>query len=184
MQRKQLIFVTVGLLLIVAVSGGIYLYYQLDRVAKSLARPGIIYANIDAGAEMNDAVINGTAGDSNDYTASGSSSYKTPSYSSSSTGTLHTGANGAIVNGVQQKVDRPIDNKDLIKAGLIVLQRLDSDEIAYLFRVGSQDKYTKEDLQQVQKVLKTKLTDEDIAVLKELGEKYGKKLQVLDEEIK
>lgn len=179
---------TVGLLLIVAVSGGIYLNYQLDRVVKSLSRPGILFTDAEPGAVADDIDTDNTVDGSSKYTEPGSSSIapgKMPGQAqsgSSSSGTLNAGANGAIVNGVQQKVDRPIENKDMLKAGLIILQRLDSNEISYLFRVGSQDNYSKEDLQQVQKVLKAKLTDKDVEVLKTLGEKYGKRLRVLDEE--
>lgn len=192
-KRKQVIFVTVGLVLIFVVSGGIYLNYQLDRVVKSLSRPGLLFVDTETTAGMDDTDITNPADGTSDGADSGSSSDipgtsgtpgKIPGGSSAS-GTIDTGTQGVIVDGVESKVGRPIENKDLLRAGLIILKRLDRNEISYLFEVGSQDNYSKEDLQQIRKVLKSKLTDEDIAVLQALGSKYGKTLKVLgDEEIK
>lgn len=185
MKQKQRIFVAVGLILIIAVSGGIYVNYQLDRVVKSLSRPGILFVDtvstIGTGNTETGSTAGGTGGNT-DSDSSTSAPGKTHGGSSSSPGKIDAGTQGAIVDGVEQKVGRPIENKDLLKAGLIILKRLDRNEISYLFQVGSQDNYTKEELQQVQKVLKSKLTEEDIAVLNALGDKYGKKLYVLDDE--
>ncbi|MGE5458878.1 MAG: hypothetical protein ACM3NJ_00350 [Methanobacterium sp.] len=187
MKTKQKIFVAVGLLIIIVVSAGIYINYQLDHLVASLSKPGILFTDVDynpptdeVGADASDNGTN-TSGEPTDV-KNGTASVNTPSGNASS-GTVQNNDQGDIVNGVQNKLNRPLEKKDVLKAGLIIIRRLNSSEISFLFRVGSKNSYTQEEFDQVRSILRTKLTNEDIAVLKELGRKYGKELRVLDENI-
>jgi len=88
-------------------------------------------------------------------------------------------SNTEIVGSVQQQVDKPIEKSDLLEAGLIVIRKLSPDEINFMFGF-SDNSYTTEELTEVRKVLLSKLNDKDIKTLRSLGQKYGKKLDILD----
>ena len=84
---------------------------------------------------------------------------------------------------MQEKLDRPLEKKDLLKAGLIILRKLDKEEINYLYRVGTQDSCTREELRRVREILLGKLSPQEISTLKEIGAKYGKQLRILDPDV-
>jgi hypothetical protein len=92
--------------------------------------------------------------------------------------------NITVPEALQDKLDRPLEKKDLIQAGLIILGKLDKEDINFLFQVGNQDSYTKEELLRVRRILLAKLTSKEIHTLKELGAKYGKELRILDDDFK
>lgn len=189
MKRIQKIFISIGVIIFVLISAGIYVNHQLAKVVTSLSRPGILFTDVDAVMPSDDAAASNSGEDainssnSNKDTVNNGSAAGRTGNNNPASATPSSGNNDYIVNDVQSKIERPIEKTDLVKAGIIILKRLDSGEISYLYRVGSQDTCTKDDLRNVQKVLKTNLTDEDIATLKELGKKYGKELRILDEDI-
>lgn len=81
-----------------------------------------------------------------------------------------------------EKAGRPVDKKDLIAGGLIILHKLSRSEIQFLYEVARKDTYTREELIKANNILITKLNSEDRAKLKALGLKYGRNLRVLDED--
>lgn len=87
--------------------------------------------------------------------------------------------NTTLANTVQQEVGKPIETADLFQAGFIVLKKLGKDEINFLFGF-SHKSYTNEELVEVRRLLLSKLNDQDINTLRALGQKYGKKLEILD----
>lgn len=173
MATKQKIFIAVGIIIIVLLSAGIYVNYQLDRVVSSLSKPGVLFTEADLGP-----LPDGGAGTSADGSATNGDTG-----SGTSPGTTQGGvsaANNGIVTGVQKKINKPIEKTDLLTAGIIILKNFSTDEISFLYRVGSKDSFSSEEYQQVRNLLQSKLSDEDIATLKELGQKYGKELHILD----
>ena len=99
-----------------------------------------------------------------------------------------TGADGCfadnITGAVQQKLDRPLDKKDLLQAGMVILRKLSSEEISYIYNIGIQDHYAREELWHIREILLAKLSPGDIRTLKEIGAKYGKQLRILDADIR
>lgn len=87
--------------------------------------------------------------------------------------------NAAKVDTIQQELGKPVNMTDLLNASFIILKKLDKNEINFLFGF-SNDTYTKEDLENVRSLLLSKLTADDIKTLRTLGQKYGKKLEILD----
>jgi len=85
---------------------------------------------------------------------------------------------------VQKKVDRPVEKEDLVRAGLIILRKLNTEEISYLYRVGRQDSCTREELIRSREILLNKLSEDDIRTLRTIGAKYGKPLRILDPNVK
>lgn len=88
--------------------------------------------------------------------------------------------NDDITDSVEQKLDQQVDKDDLLKASVIILKKLDSEETAFLYKIGNKEDPTKEELQQARDILLNKLTPEDINTLRQLGAKYGKSLRILD----
>ena len=190
MTGKKKIFIAVGILLNILLCAGLYANYQLDHVVLSLSQPGILFPGADPGSHtdepdltdetgLNDTGTGTGAAEEQQNTENGSSPELTPQNNSSAPN-LDSNSKVAIAGSVQKKINRPIEKTDLIKAGVIILRRLNSEEISYLYRVGSHNSYTHEEYLQVHKILQAKLSEEDIATLKELGQKYGKNLNVLD----
>jgi len=91
-------------------------------------------------------------------------------------------SNAQIAGSVQEQIAKPIEKGDLLEAGLIVISKLSPSEINFLFGF-SDNNYTKEELTEVRRVLLSKLNDKDINTLRNLGQKYGKKLEILDPNI-
>jgi hypothetical protein len=81
---------------------------------------------------------------------------------------------------VEQKLGQPVDKKDLVKAGMIVMRKLTWDEITFLYNAGNKPKQSPEELRQAREILKAKLTAEELATLMELGGKYGQSLKFLN----
>jgi hypothetical protein len=101
------------------------------------------------------------------------------------TGTGIDGQAGRQMAGeVQKKVDRPVEKEDLVRAGLIILRKLNTEEISYLYRVGRQDSCTREELIRSREILLNKLSEDDIRTLRTIGAKYGKPLRILDPNVK
>lgn len=85
-----------------------------------------------------------------------------------------------IAGGVQEQINKPLEKKDLLNAAVIILKKLSWDEIEYLYQSGSKASRTAEEERKIRSILLAKLSPEDTKVLRELGAKYGKKLEILD----
>ncbi|MDD4627394.1 MAG: hypothetical protein PHP87_10000 [Syntrophomonas sp.] len=85
-----------------------------------------------------------------------------------------------IISDVQEQIEKPLEKKDLLKAGMLILQKLSWEEINFLYSVGTKEQRSVEEQKQTREILLKKLDAEEIAVLRELGTKYGKKLNILD----
>ncbi len=194
MSGKMKIFISVGIILNILLCSGFYLYYRLDQVVTSLGQPGILFRE----AQLSPNVDNEFSADTIDDNMPGDDDRSSDTYSGSITynagedysqpvqmdgygpGSVESRpSNDQIISDVQNKVGRPIEKKDLIRAGLIILRRLDMDEISFLYQAGKKDTHSPEEMQQARKILLDKLTSEDINILKELGSKYGKELDFL-----
>lgn len=185
MTGKKKIFIAVGIVLNILLCGGLYVNYQLDHVVTSLSQPGILFPEIEYDPLPDEAGLTDTSEETGESAENGHV-YNPASPGETLEGTaspekVESASKGDIASGVQNKISRPIEKTDLLKAGVIILRRLNSEEISYLYHVGSQPSYTHEEYLQVHKILEAKLSDEDVVTLKELGKKYGKTLNVLDD---
>ena len=194
MSSKMKWFIALGILINVLLAGGIYANYRLDQVVSSLNRPGVLFADrqpqgagdgtgeaaqqIDSGDYWNGTWGRGIGSDAGTGTGTGDGA--TGGDSAGSGATVEKPSNQQIANDVAARVGKPIEKTDMIKAGLIILRRLDSEEISYLYHVGRKGSMTADERVKVKAILSAKLTDDDVATLKELGKKYGKNLTVLN----
>jgi len=193
MSSKKKWFIAIGILINVLLIGGIYANYRLDQVVSSLNRPGVLFADPQAGGPEDGLPGADAPGvvPGEDWNGTWENGPGSPS-GSDGTGATGEGAgsntgdkverpsNSQIANDVVARVGRPIDKSDMVKAGLIILKRLDGEEISYLYSVGRKGSMTADEKVKVQKILSGKLSDDDVATLKALGKKYGRSLTILD----
>lgn len=177
MKFKQKLFVGISLFLILAVSGGFYVNSKLNNILSSLNQPGSAYMNPGStSAAGEDSNGSGQAGPS----VSGNSSVINGS-SGNGSGAVSQPSKTDIAQGALSKVNRPVEKSDLVKAGFIVLHRLNSDEISYLYAEGMKDNHSQADLVKVRNILQAKLTPEELEEMEFLGYKYGKNLEFLSQ---
>ena len=172
------------------ICGGLYVNHQLDRLATALSRPGLLFASPEEDTfPLPENAPAPTAPDTeahrpgNDDTGSAPGPSTPPPDTAPGDQTAGGQSDREIAAAVQEKLDRPLEKKDLLKAGLIILRKLDKEEINYLYRVGTQDSCTREELRRVREILLGKLSPQEISTLKEIGAKYGKQLRILDPDV-
>ena len=72
------------------------------------------------------------------------------------------------------KIGQPVSKDDLLKGATIIMNKLDEEEIRFIYKVACNEEPTPEEMQEVRRILLSKLSPEDIDTLKALGAKYGK----------
>lgn len=179
MQRIQKIFIIIGLFIIILISVGICLNTYINHILLTLKQSSISLPD-EGGknyleAEADFPVEAGKECPMNE-TASADLEIDNSNYPGIDMGYSEK---EAIVNDVQQKINRPIEKTDLIKAGVIILRKLNAEEINYLYKLGQKDSFNRKEYLQARGILLKKLSAEDINTLRELGQKYGKELNIL-----
>lgn len=188
MKKKYKVFIAVGIMVNVVLCLGLYVNHKLDNMVASLNRSGFISteglsqpSDLSPDPSVSLPGNSGSAGNSggNGYTYTpGTPGTPNPSETSSAPGTQPSQLD--ITSGVQQKLGQPVEKKDLVEAGMIIMRRLNWDEITFLYNAGKKSEQSPEELQQAREILQTKLTAEELATLKALGSKYGQSLRFLD----
>jgi hypothetical protein len=64
----------------------------------------------------------------------------------------------------------------MLRVGLILVRRLDRDEIKYLYNVGRRGTYTESEVNQTRRILTARLNKDDMKVMQEMAEKYEQPL--------
>jgi len=181
MQKKYKVFIAVGILLNVILCLGIWANYKLDSIVASLNKPGVLYRdNYVQPGEPASSALPGTSAQSGGNASSNTSGTIAPSNASSPSGQTIQPSTQDIALGVEQKLGRPVEKKDLLEAGMIIMSKLNWDEITFLYNVGSKSKPSSEEIQQARAILKNKLSSDELATLKALGGKYGHGLNFLN----
>jgi len=172
MQKKYKVFVTVGILLNLILCLGIWANYKLDSIVAGLNKPGVLYRDnyVQPGESASSALPGSSA----------QSGGKAPSNTSSPTGQTVQPSTQDIAIGVEQKLGRPVEKKDLLEAGMIIMRKLNWDEITFLYNTGSKPQPSPDEIQQARVILKGKLSSDELATLKALGGKYGHGLGFLN----
>ena len=85
-----------------------------------------------------------------------------------------------IARDVQARVNRPVEKTDMLRVGLMLIKRLDRNEITYLYNVGKKGTYTPAEVSKTRQILTTKLTEHDMKMLQEMAEKYDQPLFFLN----
>jgi len=175
-RKKKNIFITVGILFNILLCAGIFINYEMNKVVDKMNTVLLK----DYSAELApDVSGTGSQVSADDPEVLDWRNYHPDNSLNGVPGGNTTPSKTDIMQGVEGKLKQPVEKKDLLKAGMIIMRKLDAQEINYLYGLGTKDKRTAEDIKQAKKILQDKLTAEDLNVLYELGLKYGKKLSFL-----
>ncbi len=177
MQKKYKAFIAVGILLNVILCLGIWANYKLDRIVAGLNKPGVLFSdNYVQPGESASSALPGSSAQSGGTASSNTSGTN----ASSSSGQTVQPSTQDIAIGVEQRLGRPIEKKDLLEAGMIIMRKLNWDEITFLYNTGSKSKPSPAEIQQARAILKNKLSSDELTTLKALGDKYGHGLNFLN----
>ncbi len=174
MQKKARVFVILGTVIVLLVVTGFYINYKMDQIVMSLNRPGVLFSDSPSPLDS-EADVQGSESISSEQPLGGDNTLErkqSPSYSDKVD-------QDDIVKAVERRVNKPIDKNDLFKAGLIIIRKLSWSEIEYLYDVGTSESISSAELKEVHRILRSRLSAEDIKVMQELGGKYGKNLDFL-----
>ncbi|MDD3890177.1 MAG: hypothetical protein PHR65_09710 [Syntrophomonadaceae bacterium] len=188
MKKKYKVFIAVGIMVNVVLCLGLYVNHKLDNMVASLNRSGFISTEgLSQPSDLAPDPSVSLPGNSGSVGNSGGNGYtytpetpETPEPSETPSAPNTQPSQLDITSGVQQKLGQPVEKKDLIEAGMIIMRRLNWDEITFLYNAGKKSEQTPEEVQQAREILRAKLTAEELATLKALGSKYGQSLRFLD----
>lgn len=164
MKTIEKVFIVAGLVIILLVSGGIYINNKLNRLFDNTGMIGVI---LSEESSVRDEVIESNPDEKPESGRQGSKIENQPSVSAEDL--IFDDDIEAIV---QTKLDKPIERKDKIKVALILIRNLSVDEISYFYDLLTTG-YTKEDIRKVRAILSANLNAEDMEVLRSMAAKYG-----------
>ncbi len=167
MKKIEKLFIVAGLVIILLVSGGIYMNNKLNRLFDNAAFIGVILS--EASPVKEEAVVESSPDEETGSTQTRPDYNTTPRPSVSAEDLLHDEDIEAII---QTKLDKPIERKDKVKVALILIRNLSADDITYFYDLITTG-YTKEDIRKVRAILSANLNAEDMEVLRSMTVKYG-----------
>jgi hypothetical protein len=173
---KQTLFIIISTVIIVIGSLGLVLNNQLNKMANGFGIPDLDSYNLTSNSDSNGGSSQATPGSAYPPgTVNPDSEYSPPD----SLNPLSP-EQARIAAEIEARVNQPVNRKDLIKAGLILVGSLSREDLNYVYQVGRKPQPSKEEMIKVREILVTNLAPEDIATLQTMGEKYGKNLRILD----
>jgi len=96
----------------------------------------------------------------------------------------------AVQNVVEEKaatiVSKPVSSDDFLTATSAILGKLSISEMKYIFDSARSDFWVVtplEEINNIRSILFSKLTDEDLNTLHQLGQKYGRSMTILNKDI-
>lgn len=173
MKSVEKIFVAASLVIILLVSGGIYVNSKLNRIFDHISMVGVILSEGDPASSPSAEPREGSSldGKSSGSDHKGFPTQKTPT-ASSAEDLLYDEELEAII---QTRLDKPIERSDKIKVALILIKNLSVDDITYFYDLITLG-YTKEDIRRARTILSANLSEEDMEILRSMADKYGFKL--------
>lgn len=166
MKRKTVWFIVIGVLINLLLVGGIVINSQLNRLASSWVLPA-------------DSSFSANPGDQDDAGDNHDTSSNTPGQRTKTSLHRNLVSEDELVDGVANRVGRPLEKKDIMRVGLILVRRLSWEEIDYFYEVGQKAHPSSEEIARVKTLLNGRLTDKEMQTLQDMGSKYGRDLTFL-----
>jgi hypothetical protein len=173
MKSVEKIFIAASLVIILLVSGGIYVNSKLNRIFEHIGMVGVILSEGDPARGPSAEPGEGSSPDGKiiNRDDKGSAQERTPTVSSAED-LLYDEELEAII---QTRLDKPIERSDKIKVALILIKNLSVDEITYFYDLITLG-YNKDDIRKARTILSANLSEEDMEILRSMADKYGFKL--------
>lgn len=201
MKRSKKVFIIAAcLFLAVVVGGSMYVYNQIEHILTAKSLPQLLQnssqdklstfsapkapennLNIPSPGIINEQQANtevSNAGE-NVVNAQPNTQQTKPARSSNSNPAENPALSNKVISTLEKEAGRPVDTSDILKAGYILMSKLNNDEINFLMGF-SDKKYTVEELKELRKLLLSKLSEQDIETLRALADKYDRNLYILD----
>lgn len=175
---KQTLFIIISIVIIAISSLVLIVNNQLNKMADGFGIPDLDRYNLALNTSPNGDDNQAKPGSATSGNAETDSVYQ----AQNSLNPLSPGQSKLAAE-IEARVQRPVDRKDLLKAGIILMGSLSREELDYVYQVGRKSQPSKEEMLKVREILLTNLSAEDIAALRALGDKYGKNLRILDPSI-
>lgn len=166
MKKIEKIFIAVGLIIILLICGATYANNKLNHLFDNW---GLIEAILSQeGLPQSDPLPVAVPGaEEPEAGPKGSAPQNQPSLSAEDL--LNDEDIEAII---QNKLSKPIEQKDKIKVALILIRNLSTDDIIYFYDLVTSG-YTRDDIRQVRAILTANLSKEDMEILRSMAVKYG-----------
>ena len=172
MKGIEKVFISIGLLVVILISGAIYVNNKVDKLLENPDRLGVLLsaADLQGTPQMPEEKAD-SSNPSDKNNTSGDSPSITPGEKQPSASDMVF--DESIEAMIQTKLNKPIDRKDKIKVALILIKRLSVDDITYFYDLITLGNYTNEDIRKARNILTTKLSEDEIQTVRKMTEKYG-----------
>lgn len=173
---KQTLFIIISVTIIAISSVGLILNSELNKIANG-------FGVSDLDAYYQEAASPPASG--SDQTAPGANNVSgtaPPGAEYSPTDAYFSGNSEQerIAAEIESRINRPVNRKDLLKAGLILMGSLSREELNYIYQVGRNPHPSKAEMIEAREILLNNLSAQDIAALRQIGSNYGMSLRILD----
>jgi hypothetical protein len=82
-----------------------------------------------------------------------------------------------MVKLAEKQLGRPVDKDDVAQVAAILLKRLDSEELSFIYQqMTKEGKPSSAEIKKAKQILQNKLTPEELELVQEVALKYGKKI--------
>ncbi len=184
MSRTKL-FIIIGVSINLLLFGGLFINKMLTTATENFDKMAMLYDLVEQ-VEQQQSGTNQPIG-SNNVAGTNTGNKNNPS----STGILSSNSaelpplenmteaeKEQAVQQINESVQKPVEKKDMLSAGAILMKRLSMQEINWLYKVGNSPKKDPEEVKKAKELLQSRLTPEDLEALKEMGSKYGKNISL------
>lgn len=85
-----------------------------------------------------------------------------------------------ILKLAEKQLGQPVDKSDVVKVAAILVKRLESEELSFIYQMTKETKHSSQDIKKAKQILQNRLTPEELRLVQDVGLKYGKKLSFIN----
>lgn len=83
-----------------------------------------------------------------------------------------------VITNINEQISKPIEKKDMLSVGVVLMRKLSRDEINWLYQVGTSGNPKAEDLKKAKDLLQTRLSNDELKSFEAMAAKYGKNVKL------
>ncbi|NLO22685.1 MAG: hypothetical protein GX119_11950 [Syntrophomonadaceae bacterium] len=85
-------------------------------------------------------------------------------------------SNEDVIKLAEKQLGQSVDKGDVAKVGAILIKRLNSEELSFIYKMTQESKPSSADIKKAKQILQNKLTSEELQLVHDVALKYGKKI--------
>lgn len=185
MRNYKKMFIGLIVLVNILLAIGIYTNYQLNHRGMRSNPEMVSTDNGEHQPAGEDSPSSDSNPGSNDMESSESKS-KQPWWSNLLSRLTHSDAdnpakdnpsNQDMLKLAEKQLGQPVDKSDVAKVAAILIKRLDSEELSFIYEQMTQEgKPSSANIKKAKQILQNKLTSEELELVQDVALKYGKKI--------